>query len=46
MAAVFARDCIIYWNWPSIDIPSINDVLTKSETHLPFNVLMSQELVG
>lgn len=46
MAAVFARNCIKGWKWPSLDIPTITHVLKKSEMHLPFNMLMIQELVG
>lgn len=46
MAAVFARNCIKGWKWPSLNIPSISDVLKKTEMQLPFNMLMIQELVG
>lgn len=46
MAAVFARNCIKDWKWPSLDIPSISNILKKSEMHLPFNTLKIQELMG
>lgn len=44
MAAVFDRISIKYWKWPRLDIPSISNVLGKSEMHLLFNMLNTTEL--